>query len=742
MWKFSQKALSSQISSLSRSITTVYFQSYRTHAGCSTSTVKVQTNVEKDIDGTSQSTTAKLPQDGLSLKDFLKSYQPTEDDPTSIPPNISHMDSAPTPFGANAIEKTGLRSKNYYIETYGCQMNVADSELVHSILRKAGLTQVSDISDSDVILINTCAIREGAEQRIWGRLNEFKAVVRRSAKLGAKKIAQTDITTLHNDVIGKRRVPLSEAPIVGVLGCMAERLKSKLLETDKIVDLVAGPDSYRDLPRLIALVEGGDISMNTQLSLDETYADIVPVRVESNNVSAFVSITRGCDNMCSYCIVPYTRGRERSRQATSIVEEVRMLAAQGFKEITLLGQNVNSYNDTSVIKEEEERLQYLDSLDAEQTTTEERNELEVLKLKSIEGIEQAGTTRVSPSGRVALKRTFEAGAGSGFKNISRRQIHGVNFADLLQLVSDAVPGVRIRFTSPHPKDFSPDLVDIISNRPNLCKHLHMPAQSGSTSMLERMRRGYSRESYIQLVASIREKVPHMAFSTDVITGFCDETIEEHNDTVSLMRTIQYDHSFMFKYSQREKTHAHRVYQDNVPEDVKSTRLDEIIRMDQLVHALKFPREVGRIHLVLADGYSKKSNLELTGRTDTNIPVNFPIATVPFLKAADLIQFSSLSPIEFTQKLQELYALQLSNENKPDVIEDETNSTQIGEFIAVQIDDSRRNSLRGIALFRTTLEDYHAHPAEWSKLQSLCMNITDEVVTQFKEGMDVTHFIHQ
>jgi tRNA A37 methylthiotransferase MiaB len=466
----------------------------------------------------------------------------------------------------------------------------------------------------------------------------------------------------------------SEAPIVGVLGCMAERLKSKMIEKDQVVDMVLGPDAYRDLPRLIRLVEGGNISMNVQLSMDETYADVTPIRKESNNVSAFVSITRGCDNMCSYCIVPHTRGRERSRNHMSIIDEVRSLAEQGFREVTLLGQNVNSYNDTSVLQ------------DAEAAATEAG--------------ENVGTKGVPLTKRVPLQSTFAAGA-EGFKNISRRAVHGVNFTNLLDMVSQAVPEVRIRFTSPHPKDFSPELVRLIASRPNLCKQLHMPAQSGSTSMLARMRRGYSREAYLELIRFIKEQVPHMCFSTDMITGFCLETEEEHRDTITLMDQVQYDHAFMFKYSQRAKTHAHRAYPDDVPDEVKGSRLTEIIQTFERYAHVKQGLEVGNIHLVLAEGYSKRGSERLSGRTDTNKTVNFDNIPVPELYGDDLHAYTPPTDHQGGRLLSEQSSA--------------ATGVVPGEFVAVLITEGLKHSLVGVPLFKTSLTSFESIPHAWAKL---------------------------
>ncbi|CAH1955501.1 unnamed protein product [Acanthoscelides obtectus] len=348
-------------------------------------------------------------------------------------------------------------------------MNVNDAEIVLAILKNNDFEPTKDLIEADVILILTCAIRDSAEEKIWGRLGFLKGLKRTRKKVFA-----------------------------GLLGCMAERLKTKVLETSDMVDLVAGPDSYRDLPRLLSLTDTDQRSVNVLLSLDETYADISPVRLNENSISAYVSIMRGCDNMCTYCIVPFTRGRERSRPVSSILREVEQLSEKGVKEVTLLGQNVNSY-----------------------------------RLKPKKG--------------------------------------GLRFADLLNRVAAVNPEMRIRFTSPHPKDFPDEVVEVIRQHSNVCKNLHMPAQSGNSVVLERMRRGYTREAYLELVRSIRLKLPDVALSSDFICGFCGETDEEFEDTLSLMEEVRYNQAYLFAYSMRERTTAHRRFKDDVPPDVKQRR---------------------------------------------------------------------------------------------------------------------------------------------------------------------------
>lgn len=404
----------------------------------------------------------------------------------------------------------------FYIETYGCQMNFADSEIVNSILIESGMEAVQAAEHADVVLLNTCAIRDNAESKIWNRLKELR---------GLKKI--------------------NKAMTVGVLGCMAERIKEKVIEREHLVDLVVGPDAYRDLPNLLEQIEDGRKAVNVLLSLEETYADITPVRTSGNGVTAFVSIMRGCDNMCSFCVVPFTRGRERSRPVESILSELRQLSNEGYKEVTLLGQNVNSY--------------------------------------------KVGET---------------------------------DFTRLMDLASQVDPEMRIRFTSPHPKDFPTPLLHLIAERPNLCNFIHIPAQSGSTTMLERMRRPYTREQYLDLIREMKSIIPGLTLSTDIIAGFCGETEQEHEDTMSLMREVEFELAYMFAYSERERTLAHRKMEDGVPEEVKKARLTQIIDQQMAIQLQNNLKEIGAVHIVLTENVSKRSAEQLSGRTDTNKMVVF------------------------------------------------------------------------------------------------------------------------
>ncbi|KAF2075660.1 hypothetical protein CYY_003033 [Polysphondylium violaceum] len=450
------------------------------------------------------------------------------------------------PYLQSTLSNDTGEGRSVFIESYGCQMNFADTEVINSIMRSAGYTLASSYKEADIIFLNTCAIRDNAESKIWLRLSELRMHKRKNRK--------------YNKLI------------VGVLGCMAERLKQKLLESDMKVDIVVGPDAYRSLPSLLAKISDGEsqTAINVMLSADETYADITPVRTSDNQVSAYVSIMRGCNNMCSYCIVPFTRGRERSRPLESILNEVRQLSQQGFKEITLLGQNVNSYN--YIPEEEEESAQ---------------QEQERLKPRE------------------------------GFNTIYKSPKKGITFTQLIDKVAEIDPEMRVRFTSPHPKDFPDDLIDIIKKRPNICKQLHMPAQSGNSNVLKNMRRGYTRESYIELIDQVKKQIPDIAISSDFISGFCGETEEEHLDTISLLEYVGYENAFMFMYSLREKTHAHRTMKDDVSVPDKTRRLTAVVDTFYRVAKEKNQKEIGRYHLVLVDRKSRRSDKDFVGRTDTN-----------------------------------------------------------------------------------------------------------------------------
>lgn len=412
-------------------------------------------------------------------------------------------------------------SKKIYIETYGCQMNVGDSEVIFSILGKEGYERTESMDEADVILANTCSVRDNAEQRIWGRIEVF-----------------------HKQKEKRSGV------VVGIVGCMAERLKDKLLDTHK-VDLVAGPDSYRTLPALLKDIAPDKPQINVMLSHEETYADIVPVRTDRNGVSAFISIMRGCNNVCSYCVVPYTRGAERSRDPQTIVNEARDVFGKGYKEVTLLGQNVDSYN-----------------------------------WKPAEG-------------------------------------EGCDFPKLLEMVARISPELRVRFATNHPKDISDELIETMARYDNICNHIHLPVQSGSDRLLEKMRRRYTAEWYLERVAKIREVLPGCGITTDVIAGFCSETEEDHQQTLELFRKVGFDYAYMFYYSERPGTLAARHYPDDVPLDVKTRRLNEIIALQSELSLKSNQNDIGKTFRVLVEGPSKKNPDELCGRSGSNKMCVFP-----------------------------------------------------------------------------------------------------------------------
>jgi len=420
--------------------------------------------------------------------------------------------------------------KKLFLESYGCAMNFSDSEVVASILIGQGYSTTTDEHEADIILINTCSIRENAETRVRKRLENFKNRKKRQPGL-----------------------------IVGVLGCMAERLKKNLLEEEKLVDIVAGPDSYRDLPNLIIEVEGGQKAVNVLLSRDETYADISPVRLDQKGVTSFVSITRGCDNMCSFCVVPFTRGRERSRDPKTIYKECEELFSNGYREVTLLGQNVDSYRWNMTSKGE----------------------------------------------------------------IKNEKEETVNFAQLMQMVAKISPDMRIRFSTSHPKDMSDEVLEVIAANDNICNYIHLPIQSGNSDVLKRMNRGYTREWYLERIKKIREIIPNCAITTDIITGFCNETDEEHADTISIMKEVQWDFAYMYKYSERPKTLAERRFEDDVPEKVKGSRLTEVIDLQQANALVINKRKIGEIYKVLVEGRSKRSEDFMDGRNEHNTKVVFP-----------------------------------------------------------------------------------------------------------------------
>ncbi len=414
-----------------------------------------------------------------------------------------------------------VNSNKFYIETYGCQMNIADSEVIASVMTENGFNMVQDITQAGIILINTCSIRENAEQKIWNRLKELRNFKKKNRKL-----------------------------IVGLTGCMAERLKEELLSREQIIDIIAGPDAYRDLPSLAKEAVNGRKAVNVKLSRCETYSDIFPLHKESGGISAFISIMRGCNNMCSYCVVPYVRGAERSRDPESILKEAGTLVKKGFKEITLLGQNVDSYK-------------------------------------------------------------YNSGD------------HTTDFHHLIEMVARIDSSIRIRFTTSHPKDISEELLKTIARYENICKHIHLPAQSGSSRILKLMNRDYTREDYMSRIEAIRNILPGCSVSTDIITGFCTETEEDHEETFSLMEWAGFDFAYMFKYSERPGTRAARRLKDDVPEEIKIKRLNEIIKLQNSLSEKSKRNDVGKVFEVLSEGFSKRSEDFLTGRTSQNKVVVFP-----------------------------------------------------------------------------------------------------------------------
>lgn len=416
----------------------------------------------------------------------------------------------------NSLRPLTGEGKKLFIETYGCQMNAGDSEIVVSIMQEHGYRYTEQINEADIILINTCSIRDNAEQRIWGRLSAMRQLKKRKPSL-----------------------------IVGVIGCMAERLKEQLIEKGTGVDIVAGPDSYRSLPELARTAENGAKGINVELSKEETYAEIAPVRLDRNGVSAFIAIMRGCNNFCSYCVVPYTRGRERSRDCNTIVAEARTLFENGYREVTMLGQNVNSYC-----------------------------------------------------------------------------FGEVGFPELMAMVAEISPLLRVRFATSHPKDISDRLLEVMARYDNICKAIHLPAQSGSNVMLDKMNRKYTREWYLERIAAIRRYMPECAITTDLIAGFCGETLEDHQATLSLMREVGYAGAFMFKYSERPDTFSARHFADDIADEEKTRRLNEIIALQNQLSVESNEAEIGKIRQVLVEGTSKRSDEQLCGRTSQNKMVVF------------------------------------------------------------------------------------------------------------------------
>ena len=455
-------------------------------------------------------------------------------------------------------------AKKFYIETYGCQMNVADSEVVAAIMQTTDAEMTEHWENADIILLNTCSIRDNAEQKVGARLRELKSLL--------AKRSFNEAVFQHSGHAGEAGQPAQRA-IVGVIGCMAERMGQELIDRYG-VDFVAGPDAYLDIPNLLAQCEQGHKAMNVELSTTETYRQIIPARI-GRSISGFVSIMRGCNNFCSYCVVPYTRGRERSRDVESILNEVKDLQSRGYKEVTLLGQNVNSYKYLCAVS--------------------------------------------------------EAVCQSEGQSV-------IDFADLLEIVADAVPDMRIRFTTSHPKDMSDKTLEAIRRNKNLCKFIHLAVQSGSNHILKLMNRKYTREWYLDRIAAIRRILPTAAISTDIFCGFHDETLEDHAQTLSLMREVGFDSAFMFKYSERPGTYAHKHLPDNIPEEEKVRRLNEIIALQNQLSLESNQREIGKTVEVLVEGFSKRSRDDMYGRTEQYKTVVFPRSNQ---KIGDVVQVQVL-----------------------------------------------------------------------------------------------------
>ncbi|XP_058461200.1 CDK5RAP1-like protein [Malaya genurostris] len=538
--------------------------------------------------------------DGPSFKDFLQQTDSSIAKPTQI---YQVKRTSDIPYLPKEL-LLGQKRKVFF-EIYGCQMNSNDMEIVWSILKAHDYTRVGSMREADIILMITCAIRDGAENTIWNRLKHIRQI--------------------------KQKQEESRPLQIGVLGCMAERLKNQLVEKERAVDVVAGPDSYKDLPRLLALGQRGQKAINVMLSLDETYADVIPVKLDKKSRTAFVSIMRGCDNMCSFCIVPFTRGKERSRPISSIKEEVLQLEAKGIKEVTLLGQNVNSYRDTSAMNVSGEK------------------EISVL--------------------------------AAGFSTVYKTKVGGLRFAELLTELAETVPDMRIRFTSPHPKDFPKEVLQTIAKYPNVCNSLHLPAQSGNSAVLERMRRGYTREAYLNLVKDVRAMIPNVTLTSDFICGFCGETDEEFADTISLINEVKYHNAFLFAYSMREKTTAHRRFVDDVPAIVKKHRLQEMIKAFRNQAGQQNARYIGREEVVLVEGLSKRSPNDLSGRNDGNIKVIIPAGDVP-------------------------YGCLRSTERK---------SIVSGDYVVVKIIESNSQILKGLPLYHTTISQFAAQTAAYESI---------------------------
>jgi tRNA A37 methylthiotransferase MiaB len=689
-----------------------------------------------------------LPNDGVTLSHFVTQSK-AADETTTYDDDSEILDFGPIPTSAplglddeeeeqqeqQQYPNLNARVMKFHLKTYGCQMNVSDSDIVRSILladdnnnksnnKSNGSNQnqhhysqqritfeETDIEmDADILLTNTCAIRENAESKVWNRLIQLRRLDNKNP------IKQQNTNTNISSKQKKNKKKKHNKRIIGVLGCMAERLKEDMFK-DGTADLIVGPDAYRDLPRLITALAPNDYdddnnnelqqtpmlerAINTELSFDETYADIKPIRSNPNDVTAFVSVMRGCNNMCSYCVVPFTRGRERSREMDSIVNEARILYEENnVKEICLLGQNVNSYHDRS-------------ELAVLAKPQQQQQQQQMMMMMKEEGDN-------SNNNKVKYKEGYNI-SNDGFSNMFRlRGGAGYYFVDLVEAVSDISPELRVRFTSPHPKDYPPELLSLMADRNNVCNHLHMPAQSGSSTVLERMRRGYTREAYIDLIDDVRTIIPDVAITSDFITGFCGETEEEHQHTLSLMEYVQYDQAFMFAYSMRGKTHAHRSMVDDVPEEIKSRRLQEIINIFRTnVQDRNNKQEVGKLRLVLVEGESRRSkegSRQWRGRTDQNKSIVFPI---PTNNMNGQLQTPMCWSEESMKHILEAGGGARSNTSS-DLINNFVHETpqfelKAGDYAVALVDEARGHTLKGKLLWRATMQgfnemglDHHHH----------------------------------
>jgi tRNA A37 methylthiotransferase MiaB len=722
-------------------------------AGSTSSTASNNINID-DTDVGPIPTSAPLPED---YEDDYSSGSSTSSSLDALQNKILNKDEDGNDhddYQNNNSNNDHVHVLKFHLKTYGCQMNVSDSDIVRSILLNHNNQQVqndqtqdqqqvqestaattataphtstslsnikfeetNEEMDADVLLTNTCAIRENAESKVWNRLHQLRAHDSKFPLYHNNNNTNNSNENIQDQIHSmsrKEKKQYKKKRIIGVLGCMAERLKEDMFK-DGTADLIVGPDAYRDLPRLVHALSPIPVSsissqhenqqqqqqpimeraLNVELSFDETYADITPIRKNNNtdnnskDTSAFVSVMRGCNNMCSYCVVPFTRGRERSRDLDSIVSESKQLFEQdGIKEIILLGQNVNSYHDQSP-----NAILERPPTDTETDTTITRDIRINAKDKSLSSMYKQGY-KTSNHG---FTNMFNLRGGAGYY-----------FVDLVEAISDISPELRVRFTSPHPKDYPPELLSLMAERYNVCNHLHMPAQSGSSSVLNRMRRGYTREAYIELIDDVKGLIPDVSISSDFITGFCGETDEEHNDTLSLMDYVSYDQAFMFAYSMRGKTHAHRTMEDDVPEEVKSKRLQEVIALfrNNVQHRNE-EMEVGQLRLVLVEGESRKSKegrRTWGGRTDHNKRITFPVGNKTELPHC--WSEEAVSPILGALTMERGGGGMMRSDLMYEFVKNPKVPLQVGDYAVVQVTEARGHTLRGRLLWRATMKHYH------------------------------------